>query len=153
MILQFMSEKFLFLPPQLLLLNMMSYGVGYRLGQSSSSALAMSAPRLLPMPSLLAFGEAGLEIILNSLDAVPVLLSNSQNIGETSPAFYVQVQSTAVCRLLWGQPTPFQPDPVQHMFSVSKTLIHLIDGRFFFSDIQCLLCNHKIIPLRNTNGF
>lgn len=81
--------------------------MGYLLGQSSSSALAMSTLHLLPMPSLLAFGEAGLEIILNSLDVLPALLSNSQNVGETSTAFYIQVQSTTVHRLLWGKSTPF----------------------------------------------
>ena len=57
-----------------------SYGMEYPFGYFGSAVLAMSPSKILPTPSLMAFGGEGGKW-RDSPDAVPALLSSSQNTG------------------------------------------------------------------------
>lgn len=50
------------------------------------------------------------------LSAVPALLGKSQNTGVRSGLLWLQVQSTALYGLLWGNLTPPQSEPAQQAF-------------------------------------
>ena len=78
-------------PPSSFLLafiaEQMAYGMEYPFGQLGSAVPAMSPPKLLPTPSLVAFWGEGGKCREDSLDAVQALLSSSQNTGVFSTPF------------------------------------------------------------------